>query len=94
MKYCKRCGKEIEDDVVYCPACGSHQYNDPVSTNVKANEDSGIGGVVCLVLSLIIPLIGLIAGIVYFASSKPKNGALSIVGFVIGLCIWMPMYLY
>lgn len=28
MKYCKNCGKQIEDDAKFCPYCGSSTSND------------------------------------------------------------------
>ena len=50
MKYCKECGKEIQDDTKYCPSCGTEQYTNkampdyPVyRENKTMNEEVGIG---------------------------------------------------
>lgn len=36
MKYCKKCGRQLEDDVVFCPTCGANQQaeNTESSDNV------------------------------------------------------------
>lgn len=54
MKYCKNCGRQLEDDVVFCPTCGANQQaeksesqsennveNPIVSTNQNKREEFG-----------------------------------------------------
>ena len=37
MAYCKKCGKQIEDDSVFCPYCGTTQGNQQANYNQQSN---------------------------------------------------------
>ena len=96
--YCKKCGKEIEDNVVFCPLCGTQQREDPKSRAKAASEKKEIN-IFCLVgliisgLSLFLNFWGLTgtAGVVlssvgYFDCSKKgeQGKVLAIVGIILG----------
>ena len=36
MKYCRNCGKELEDDVMFCPTCGANQQ---AEANTSSTEN-------------------------------------------------------
>lgn len=89
--YCKKCGKEIDDNAVICPSCGcaTDKYE---QKNFKNESDSSSAG--WAVLGFLFPLIGLILYLVWKeelplrAKSIGKGALVSvIVNVVIGL-LW------
>lgn len=92
--FCENCGKEIQDDVKFCPICG-HKTRDAVKTSYSQPKEKNM--VLALIISFILP--GL--GIVY--AGNTKKGILIFVGGlifsilgigipvckVIGLIIWI-----
>lgn len=89
--YCKKCGKEIDDNAVICPSCGcaTDKYE---QKNFKNESDSSSAG--WAVLGFLFPLIGLILYLVWKeelplrAKSIGKGALISvIVNVVIGL-LW------
>ena len=54
MKYCSKCGKEIEDDAIICVHCGRAVANAPAPAVADA-PNTGYA-----VLGFLIPLVGLI----------------------------------
>ena len=42
MKYCNKCGSQIDDESVLCPNCGCVSDNDTYQRIVKGNSQSGI----------------------------------------------------
>lgn len=89
--YCKKCGKEINDNAVICPSCGcaTDKYE---QKNFKNESDSSSAG--WAVLGFLFPLIGLILYLVWKeelplrAKSIGKGALVSvIVNVVIGL-LW------
>lgn len=46
-KFCKKCGKELADDVVFCPSCGTNQEGEqtqqqssPIIVNVENSNNN------------------------------------------------------
>lgn len=37
--FCKKCGKEIEDGVKFCPSCGASQENETIKAEVVSKEE-------------------------------------------------------
>ena len=95
MKFCEKCGKEIMDEAVVCPACGCAVKKDaeapkPVEVPKQAKTASLLG---ILSILLLAPL-G-IPAIILANKSKEKTGGVMCkqakTGFVcgiIGLCWW------
>ena len=54
MKYCSKCGKEIEDDAIVCVHCGRAVAGTPTTTVADA-PNTGYA-----ILGFLIPLVGLI----------------------------------
>lgn len=68
--FCKNCGKEINDNAVICVNCGA-----PTETTVSHNFnnfDKMTGGLTAL--CILIPLVGLIIGIVKQSSGAVISG--------------------
>lgn len=88
MKYCGKCGKEILDEAVVCPACGcAVKKSEPMpvkaSTSVTAPDAKGflIGGLVTLVAGILVFLfvsvwvgeLAELAALIIFACSRTKT---------------------
>ena len=77
--FCSHCGKEIDDAAVVCVGCGCAVE--------PANEKWSTGAMVALVIgTLIIPLVGLIAGIIGLTKNGKKKTQ---GGILLGLAIIM-----
>ena len=89
MKFCRNCGKQLEDSDIYCPSCGTKcevdentddlnylkQYNNNQSSNYS-NEVQGSNGMAIagLICAFFIPKLGWIFGGIGLPKSKQLNG--------------------
>ena len=95
MKYCKACGKEIDDDCRYCSSCGTDQNNEAVTERViyrevqKQDEKVGEGAIVLAILGFLIPFIGIIGAIAMFAGGKNKSAGIIGISTAIGFVFWL-----
>ena len=74
MAYCIKCGKEIDEEAIICIRCGCQTgkpTTQPGVMNVDPNEPAN-GGFVFL--SVLIPLVGIILGIVNISNGKKHAG--------------------
>lgn len=101
MKFCQKCGKQLLDEAVICPACGCAAANSPQQTNnigyggtaviPQSAKTSRIFGI--LAVLLLYPL-GIPAIVYANKSKKETNGEFcgpAKAGFVCGiiaLCLW------
>lgn len=83
MKYCKNCGKEIDDQSVVCPHCGVQQEK------LAASEDSGSFG--WGLLGFCIPIVGLILFLVW-KGDRPKTAKMAGMGALISVIIVVLFY--
>lgn len=84
--FCQKCGKEILDEAVVCVHCGCAVNNKAVK---KASGDDTLN-IGLAILSVLIPLFGVIYGAVKYKelpNSAPKYIACGIGGFVLNLLI-------
>lgn len=51
MKYCQKCGKEIEDNATFCPSCGARVDGVEVVTKTANIKEKSI--VTCIILSIL-----------------------------------------
>lgn len=86
--YCKNCGSEIDDKAVICIKCGA-----PTGINsspiVTSNEPASTG---LKIISLLIPLVGLILYLVYNEKEPIKAkecGKFALIGTAIGVGLWI-----
>lgn len=67
--YCSKCGKELDDDAIFCNGCGCVTQNFKQNPSHKMPVDYELGlannlatiGIIC---GIFVPVIGLICGIV------------------------------
>ncbi len=76
--FCKKCGKEIENETTFCPNCGTKLITEEISTKSDSRDGEAIAGfvlgLVSLVLwvTLIIPILG-----IYFSNKGKKSSKAS-----------------
>lgn len=83
MKYCKNCGKELDDRSVVCPHCGVQQEA------LTASGDSGSFG--WGLLGFCIPIVGLILFLVW-KGDKPKTAKMAGMGALISVIVMALFY--
>lgn len=91
MRHCSYCGTEIQNDMDFCPSCGTKiekfsQNNQ--NTNITSSDDTG-SSLYCL-LGACMPMAGLILYLVW-NKDKPKNAKQSLTGFLISLGLYVLM---
>lgn len=63
--YCSNCGTQYPDDMNACPNCGKPNYEAPPGSMTSTPEGSrAVGTFVLGILSIVIPGVGLILGII------------------------------
>lgn len=81
--FCQKCGKNLDDKAIYCPNCGHATNKNNTSEEIKKVFD--YFGIISIVLSIFIPIAGLVLGIFGLNLSKDEtNKKCSIVGIIIG----------
>lgn len=89
MKYCTKCGKEIMDEAVVCPACGCSQ-----GMGMQNPGDSSSFGYA--LLGFCIPILGLILYLVWL-DSKPLRaksaGKGALVSVILSVIVTIVVYL-
>ena len=83
MKYCRKCGKELDDNAVVCPHCGVLVDENALKTKDTSNTIAVVG----FILSFLIALAGLICCIIGLKKSAETGTGrgLSIAGIVIAI---------
>ncbi len=91
--FCRACGAEIADDAVVCVKCGRATGVALVPAQapfqaVPAAEDATGLTIAGFLLALVIPLIGLILGIVLLSKSKLGTGMGVVVLSIVSWALW------
>lgn len=68
MKFCQHCGKEVMNEAVICPGCGCPIQS---ANNMQTNAVDNSVSVGLVILSVLIPLVGIIYWPVK-AKTRPK----------------------
>jgi len=87
MKFCSKCGKEVEDEAQVCVHCGCWVAGTPE----KKNKSDG-KSILVLILSLLIPILGLILYLVW-KDEYPLKARSAGQGAIIGVVIIVAGYL-
>ena len=90
MKFCSKCGKELLDEAVICPGCGCSVATPEATEAVVPKTEGAALAVVAFVFSFLIPIVGLICGIVGAAKYKTSGlRGLSVAAIVISIIVWI-----
>ena len=60
MKYCTKCGNELIDEAVVCTKCGCYAQSVSSAKNISGEPQKDEADIGLIVLSALIPLIGLV----------------------------------
>jgi len=86
MAFCRACGTELKETDKFCEKCGTENgVKEIVREVIKEEQESRTFSKAWYVVAFFIPLIGLIAGIIFLAQSRKSSGKL--LGFSILLMI-------
>ena len=98
MKFCSRCGTQLEDNDVFCPSCGevcnitevnnANNYRNSSQNNrqtmSKRDKDTKTLGILSIIFGALGGVVGLILGII--CVTRDKNGPYAKYGYIgIGL---------
>lgn len=85
MKYCNKCGAQIDDNAAVCVHCGAMQN----AVNQAVNDNGGFGW---NLLGFCIPLVGIILYFVW-KNDKPKCSKSAGVGALVSILLTVGFYL-
>lgn len=84
MKYCIFCGKELNDDAIYCTSCGKKQEL-PKKEVAQANKDDGLGFGIATLCLFWVPILPIVFGIIALIKGTKTNRLATIVCASVGL---------
>ncbi len=96
MKYCRKCGKELDDAAVVCPHCGVLVNEDALKTTKQSNTIAVVG----FIFSFLIAIVGLICCIIGLKKSAETGTGkglsiagiiISVANMVLGWLIYLPV---
>ena len=93
MKYCSKCGNQLFDEAVICPACGCPAGDAPFSEAPQQNTEDKVSVGLCI-LAALIPLFGFIYWPVRYRFTPKKAkacGITAIVSWVVSFVFMMSM---
>jgi hypothetical protein len=79
--FCKHCGKEINDKAVVCVGCG-------IPTDNKSSDGNKLV-VWAYILAILMPIVGVIMGIVLLTKNKTGHGICSIIASIFAFFFWL-----
>lgn len=87
MAFCRNCGKEIDDKAVICIHCGVPQED--IQNNTNNNEEDRKATAAEILASILLPIVGVIMGIVYLSKGKKTAGTTALIA---GIVAWFVYY--
>lgn len=91
MKFCQKCGSRLVDDAVICTHCGciANGTSFAQATIVNLSEESSTLSTLALVFAFLIPIVGLIMGIIGVATYKSNAyRSKSISAIITSIVMW------
>jgi len=80
--FCPKCGTENPDEAKFCGSCGANmsvkqanvdpKVNEPITTSQNVTPEMKI---IIIIVSIIIPLVGIIMGLIYMSDPNPSKKA-------------------
>ena len=85
--FCQKCGKEVLDDAVICPFCGCAIKKDSINKTVNTEGDNL--NIALLILSIIIPIVGIILWPLKHKETPNSARIYGIAGIVAWVCYFL-----
>jgi len=85
-RFCVVCGRSIPFDAYVCPYCG-HNFMAPRPTYTNEEPLTDLIKILLYVLSAVIPLAGIIVGIIFLQKSDPEYKRVGKICLIIGLIL-------
>lgn len=90
QRFCTSCGRTIQFDANVCPYCG-HDFRWPTPQAMRPETMSDTMRILLYVLSVLVPLAGIIIGIIFLLKPEPDYKRVGkiclIIGVVVGVII-------
>lgn len=86
MKYCQKCGAEVDNDAVICVKCGC--YTQQVNQVAEVDDTVSVG---LVILAVLIPLFGVIYWIIKVKSRPRCAVSCAIAGIISWLIYFLAM---
>ena len=87
MKYCPKCGEQNPDEAKFCGKCGSTMtVSQFVNPDINSDDEVSSGlktGII--VLSIFLPVIGIVMGIIYMNDSNISKKAVGKTWLYVGI---------
>jgi uncharacterized membrane protein YvbJ len=82
--YCKHCGTELEDNSKFCHECGKIQETNGFVENevLKMETKKNSVNVFWFIIAILLPIIGVLAGLIFIAQKKKNAVALLVLSIV------------
>ncbi len=77
MKYCIYCGKELNDDAVYCTSCGKKQVEEKIE--IVEEKSDGLGFAIASLCLFWVPIFPIIFAIIALVRGTKTNRLATIV---------------
>ena len=89
--FCSKCGNEIDDEAMICPKCGCATANMGNMKKSSSQSDESSGLATCaIVFAILMPIVGLILGIVGVCKYEDENlKKKSISAIILSIVIWV-----
>jgi len=82
-RHCVSCGRSIDWTAEVCPYCG-HDFRVVASTSADKSLSTGLLVVLCI-MSLLVPLAGIIVGIIYMSRDSPEERRVGKICIILGV---------
>lgn len=89
--FCSKCGKQIDDEAMICPECGCATSNyKSNNSNGTSEEEKNTMATLAIVFAVLIPLVGLILGIIGVCKYQNEKYKMKCVtAIVLSIFLWI-----